>query len=441
LLKLLRAVPPALCSLLAALTPCMGEAPAAGTWDSPRPIPAQEPPAPPQMASTAVSLARVVMIAREKAPAIAAARARVARAEGLKRSAVLFPDPDLTAGFGHGESRDGTASSAEWRLEVGQFLPAPWGLRARGRSATASIDAAQREVEAVTADVVFEARLLYYEAAVGKLQATALAQAAADASAVRELMSRRVQVGEAPESDALRTRVEALRADLQARESAAGASGARAALNRFLLGALGPDYSTSLDPDPGSVPIGPEGLLASMISGNPDYRAAQSRVEEARSALSAERASRLPGLGLSVYSERELDRMGTGATVGLSVPLWNRNQASVASSSAALSEAEAEALEIRTRLEMQSERLALRARTAREIAIEYHEEVLPVAIESLSISRFSVEQGEASLLSWLDARRIYLEVLRASNQAYLDALQSWAELERLKGDSDAPDQQ
>jgi outer membrane protein TolC len=55
----------------------------------------------------------------------------------------------------------------------------------------------------------------------------------------------------------------------------------------------------------------------------------------------------------------------------------------------------------------------------------------------LSITRFSLEQGEANLLSWLEARRSYLETLRSSYAAQLEAFLTRAELERLTGEIDA----
>src|SRR4051812_19769754 len=53
-----------------------------------------------------VSLAAVLEIARSRAPAIAAARARITRAEESARSATRLPDPRLTAGYGRASPRD-----------------------------------------------------------------------------------------------------------------------------------------------------------------------------------------------------------------------------------------------------------------------------------------------------------------------------------------------
>ena len=388
----------------------------------------------PEKTGTPVSLERVLEIVRAIAPAISAARARVLQADGQRVFGTVLPDPQFSASVGRGEPRGGGASKSESGFELTQSFPAPWGLRARRHSGSARIQAARDEVEAVTAEVVLEAKRLYYEAAIDEAQALGLVQAAQDAQSLRDLVARRVDAGEAPEGDRLRTRVEALRTDLEARAAKAEAEGARAALNRFLLGALGSDFSLSSDLDSRRTPPSPENLVEAAISRSPAYKAALSRVEAAKWAASAERAARLPGLDLSVFREKEIDRQAAGATLGLTIPLWNRNRGSVGIAHGELAETQAEALNLRAQIEGEVERLMRRDRISRELAISYSQEIIPAAAETLSIARFSLEQGEASLLTWLEARRSYLEVLRASYGAHLEALITRAELERLSGE-------
>ena len=383
-----------------------------------------------------ISLNRVLAIARERAPAIAAARARVLQAEGQKFASIVPPDPEFRAGWGQAKPPDGGPEGAESGFEITQFLPAPWGVRARRRSGVAQIQVAQYEVGAVTVEVVLEAKRLFYEAVVDEAQALALTEAAQDAESLRDLVARRVEAGEAPEVDRLRTGVEARRTGLDARAARAEAEGARAALNRFLLGALGTDFSLSPDLDPRQLPSTPENLVQVVVSQNSAYRAALSRIEAAKWAASAERASRLPGLGVSAYKQNEIDRDASGLVFGLSIPLWNRNEGAVRISRGQLAEAEAEAINLRALIESETERLVRRDEVARELAIGYREEIIPAAMETLSIARFSLEQGEASLLSWLEARLSYLEILRASYGAQLEAFLTRAELERLMGEPD-----
>lgn len=405
------------------------------------PAGASETNAPPiQAASSAervVHLDTVLQIARERAPAIAAARARVSQAEVRRRAATLVPDPVINAGFGRGEPRDGGAARSESSFEVSQSFPAPWGLRSRKAAGKAAIDAATWQVDVVILDVLLEAKTLYYEAALGAARADALSQAAVGARSLNDLVARRVEVGEAPGADHLRTTVEALRAESEARAAAAQAAGARAALNRFLLGALGTGFSFPSELDPTDLAPTPEGAIELAVSRNPVVRAAQSRVEAARSAVDVERSARLPGLEVSAFTLKELDRQAMGAAFGVAIPLWNRNRLGVALARAELAEAEAELSALRSGVEADVERLVSQDRAARANAVDYRVKTLPAAREALAAFQNSLEQGEASLLQWLEARRSFLETLRAAYEAQLDAFVTRAELERLTGGSHA----
>jgi cobalt-zinc-cadmium efflux system outer membrane protein len=377
------------------------------------------------------------VVARERAPAIAAARARVLQAEERRHGTTLVPDPVFTAGFGRGEPRDGGASRSESSFEISQSLPALWGLRSRKAAGEAAIEEATWRVEATALDVLLQAKTLYYEAVLGAARADALSRAADDARSLSDLVARRVEVGEAPGANHLRTTVEALRAGAEARAAAAQAEGARAALNRFLLGALGSDFVLSTELDPAALAPLPSAGVEQAVSSSPALRAAQAKVAAATSAVDVERAARVPTFEVSAFSLRELDRKSFGATFGIAIPLWNRNQPGLGNAHAQLAEAQADLSALRSGIEADLERLFRRDRAAREVAVGYSAEILPAAREMLAVVRNSLEQGEADLLVWLEARRSYLETLRAASEAQLDAFVTRAEVERLIGDTHA----
>ena len=383
-----------------------------------------------------VTLEHVLEIARASAPAIASARARVVQAQGQGLADRRLPDPEIVAGFGRGEPRGGGDSVGESSFEIVQAVPAPWGAKARKRASDARVASAEADVDVAIAEVVLETKRLYYTAAIGEARARALTEASDDAETLEGLVAKRVDAGEAPEGDQLRTRVEALRAELDARSARSQAEGARASLNRFLLGALGADFSLSTDLEPRRLSMPPDDLMETAVSRNPSYRAAQSRIESAKWSLSKERAARLPALEFSAFALKEVDRQAAGLTFGFAIPLWNRNEGAVLTSGGALAEAESEALVVRVGIERDFERLVRQDRVAQELAAVYSEQIIPAATESLTLARLSLEEGEATLLAWLEARRSYLEVLRASYDARLDAFMARAELERLTGDLD-----
>ena len=391
---------------------------------------AQEAPGP-----QAVSIQDVVRLARERAPAIAAARARVIRAEGEAIAARRFPDPELGLGLGRARPDGAGLAGREFSFGFIQVVPLPWARDKRVRAANAIVVATQADVGVVIADVVAEARRIYYEAAVDQREAAALEAAAGDAETLRQVMQRRTEVGEASGADRLRTDVEALRARAEAVAARARADANRAALSAFLQGAIPPDFVPA-DGDVAHLPPIEEAGVEARLQQHPLYAAATARLNAARAALAAERASRVPSLFAAVSRDSELDKRATSASLGFVVPLWNRNAGAIRVAEGGLAEAEAEAARMLTDLRVQAAQLVRGDRAAREQALTYQGAILPAATRALSIVRFSLEQGEANLLAWFEARRSYLEILRAANAAQRDALLRRAELQRVLGGLD-----
>jgi len=379
------------------------------------------------------TLDRIEALACERAPAIAAARARVDQAEGRRKSDAAVPDFDLTLGGAHARPKGGGEPGSEWLVEAGVDLPAPWGLPARKQAGNDAIRAATADLDAAALDVVLEARRIYVEVVIAEDRAAALAQAARDAGTLRTLIARRVEFGEAAESDRLRSQVEARRAELEASAASAEAEGARRALDEFLLGVLGSGFQLTSRLDAKDLRPVPANALELAVAASPDLLAARARVAAAASRLTAERRARFPGMRIAAFRDSELDKTVTGGALTFGIPLWNRNEGPVRVALAQQAEAEAELARLEAALRASIARLAAREGAVRERAVAYAEEIVPIAQETLSISTLALEQGEASLLPWLEARRSYLEVLRASLDVRRDAYLTRAELDRLLG--------
>lgn len=379
------------------------------------------------------SLERIEALARERAPAIAAAQARVDQAKGRRRSAAAVPDLDVTLGSAHARPEGGGISGSEWLVAAGVDLPAPWVLSARKKAGDDAIRAATADLDATILDVVLEARRTYVEVVIAEDRAASMAEAARDADTLRNLISRRVEIGEAAESDRLRAHVEARRTALEANAARADTEGARGALDGFLLGALGPDFRLTSRLTTQELQPAPENAVESALAASPDLLAARARFAAAASRLNAERRARVPVFRIAAFRDSELDKTATGGAVTFAIPLWNRNQGPVLVARAEQTEAEAELARIEAVLRTSIARLVARDGAARERALAYAEEIVPAARDTLSISTLALEQGEASLLPWLEARRSYLEVLRASLDARRDAFLTRAELDRLLG--------
>jgi outer membrane protein, heavy metal efflux system len=114
---------------------------------------------------------------------------------------------------------------------------------------------------------------------------------------------------------------------------------ARASLadSRASLAALTGDPNASAEGDPLTAAPPPGGA-----GERDDVRAAEAAVEASRAALARERAATIPAIDIGVFYENDAGRAVIGPTLGLEVPLWQRNPAGRGSARGDLLVAEAE---------------------------------------------------------------------------------------------------
>ena len=379
------------------------------------------------------TLAQVEELARSVSPAVAAARARIAHAEGSRDLGVAVPDPSITLGGARARPDAGGPSGSEWTVGAEVDLPSPWGSSARRRAGDGTVQAAAAESEVAGLDAIFQSRRLYLEAVIAEDRESAMREAASDAATLLALVTRRVQVGEAAEIDRLRAQVEARRAEVEARAARADVEGARGALDRFLQSSLGPDFELATRFDPVELPPTPPGATEASEAVSPELAAARARAEAAAARVSAEGRARFPGIRLGAFHVSEIDKTATGGTLTLGIPFWNRNEAAIRVAAAEQSEAGADLARLESARRASLVRLIPRDAAARERALAFAQEILPAARKTVAIAELALEQGESSLLPWLEARRTYVESLRAALDARLDAFLTRAELERLLG--------
>jgi cobalt-zinc-cadmium efflux system outer membrane protein len=174
-----------------------------------------------------------------------------------------------------------------------------------------------------------------------------------------------------------------------------------------------------------------QALMATLLRESPETRSARAEVERAQAVLARARAERVPDLfvrGAIGYSNELLEAPGappgrkTGPEasleVGITLPIFNRNQGGIAAAEAELAIAEREL----TRLE-----LALRVRLARSFreynnarsAVErYRQVILPRAERAYQMYLASFRQMAAAYPQVLISQRTMFQV----RENYLDAL-------------------
>jgi cobalt-zinc-cadmium efflux system outer membrane protein len=185
------------------------------------------------------------------------------------------------------------------------------------------------------------------------------------------------------------------------------------------------------DLESGLARLNQEALMATLLRDSPEIKKARTEVERARAVVARAKAERVPDLFLRGgigYSNEQLEtraglpgrKTGPEASVevGITLPIFNRNQGTIASSEAELSIAERD---------LQRTEFALRARLAEAFgnynnaanAVErYRQNILPRAQRSHELYLTAFRQMAAAYPQVLISQRTMFQ----ARESYLDAL-------------------
>lgn len=146
------------------------------------------------------------------------------------------------------------------------------------------------------------------------------------------------------------------------------------------------------------------------------------RKAAAHSDVALARAERIPDPVLRLFRERDFlnDRVQdvTGIGLGISVPLWDRNQGRIQAAQAEVSAAGIDTASRERTLRAELEQRYIHLQHLLQQANHYQENVLQSAREVLALTRNAYAAGEAEILALVDAHDTYFD----AQSRYLDLL-------------------
>lgn len=381
----------------------------------------------PAQAQGSLTIEQVLILAREKAPAVAIARARIAEAEARLAGAGIRlqdnPSIDVAAG-------PRTGGSTDVDIGIGQQFEARGSRAARIAAAQAAV-----ERERATADVT--ARATLREAAVAfvtllqREREIALLEAAA--SVTRDVLraaDRRYGVGDIAVLDVNVARAANARAAsdiktaIAARYSTAGELAAILGLDPSEIGATG-DLTISAPPPPEQ--------LERLLAARPDFVALEAERREAAADVRLGEAQRRLRLGAAARYEREGGEQIVLGGFTITLPAFNAGQELRLAGAARTRRVDMELAAIRRAAEVRV--AAASAAVAQELAAVQvlEQDALPQLQDNESLARRSYEAGQISLAEWLIFRRELLDTRREYLQKLRDAAVARIELDALAG--------
>ena len=362
-------------------------------------------------------------MALQRNPTLAQAEAAIRAAEGRQRQAGLFPNP--VAGYFVDEfAFRSPTETAEHGAFIEQTIPLGGKLSKARNVFARERDQAVVAAEAQKLRITNSIRVLYFET----LGAQRLVELRDDLSQLaRETVNITKElenVGQADRPDQLTSEIEAERAEidflnaqndwLQAWQTLAATIGNPALPPARLAG----------NPEDDLTPLNDAQLLDTLLQQSPDLRIAKAGVERARAVVTRARAERVPDLFLRGGLGYSFDRFEPAVPalvgqrkglegrleVGVSVPIFNRNQGGIATAEAELAIAERD-LERRQLLLRTRFAASLREyRNAQQMIERYRTQIIPRAREAYQMYLNNFRQMAVAYPKVLMAQRTLFQV-------------------------------
>lgn len=422
-----------------------------------------------ELLATGLTVDEAVKIALLNNTNVRAALARVGMARADAVQAGLFTNPTLGLSFRFPEG--GGRSNLE--AGVAQNIADLWLIPPRKRAAERDLDRTILEVAREVVALTIDTRTAYFNA-VAADQALSIAQD--NVSLTKKLMevtNARLEAGAVGALDVNLAKGQALRAEVDFRTARLEAASARRTLAKALaLTTLAADLSLT-DPLPSVQErvIDAEQLVTMARESRLDLRAAQDNVAAAEARVKMEYAKVFPNLDVGLELERperralpgrnvladtartsiangsltapdiesraqrdqarseEIDLI-MGPSFGVTLPIFDQNQAQIAKARFAHEQAVALLDALDRSIVQETREAADRASTAWNVAALYDRELLPQARSTLDISEAAYQAGNTPILNVIDAQRSLLESRRGYIASLQAAANAFVELER-----------
>ena len=379
------------------------------------------------------SLAELLKIGREKNPSVLALTAHHAATDADRRNAGRLSNPEIRFEAGTGEPFGAADSRSLRGFSVQQVIENPISRHFRMKARGLEVDASGEDLRSGIADIEYQIRTHFYRVLYLQelVRLNRLNEEALDA--IRGLIETRAELGEVRELEAIRLRVEHLRAQNEVRAAEIEMEQFRRHLNTFLGNELPEDYallgtltSAAFEPDLAA-------LMAERLPRHPALQRAAMERDRAEAQSKASRLAWLPDPVISGTTAKELDGDVKSLGIGIQFPLWNQSRAATDRDrrrfEAASHLEEALRLELEAQLIIHHNHLRLN----RQTLSLFEEGLLAEANASMEIAEISYRQGEISFVEYLDARRTYHSIQIEHQQALYDWNVERAEFDRAVG--------
>ena len=363
----------------------------------------------------------------ERSPQIKALEEEIRVFEGMERSAVAFPNPEVRveSGFLTNDRDWRPKGRALYLIEFNQPIPL-WNVRGKSRSVVLKEkESFQEAVESRKREILAEAYRSFYRSLYLREIANIWKENFQTAKEVEDFVKKAYDLGEVTELELLRAKREKDLARVQYRVALSRYRASLKELSR-LLGVEVEEVEGDLRSYPSLEEVDIENL--------PSIQSIRRRIESVDRRIELEKALARPQLSAGfVVEDSEGEYYGLRGAITLELPLFYRRQGEILQNLALKrvlrKQLEAELLRVRTRLESVRIRMDTLERELRKL----EEEVIPRAREELALAIRSYTNRVITLLELSDVRRRYYELLINRADLILSIHETYAEFIEVGG--------
>jgi cobalt-zinc-cadmium efflux system outer membrane protein len=338
-----------------------------------------------------VSLASLQQIAVERNPTLRQADGEIRAAKARQQQAGLYPNP--TVGYTGDEIRGGTLGGGKQGFFVSQSIVTAGKLGKSRKILGEEIRLAEIEVEEQKMRVENAVRIGFYRVLAAQEMIEARRDMAGIAQDNAETERRLSNTGQADESEVLQAEIGARRTQMAVliQENALREEW------RSLAAVIGkpemPLQTVEGNLEADLPQLNEEQVIEAIAKESPAVRIAAISTHRAQTVLSRAKAEGVPDLQLRAGAERSGEHIGINrvigwegiAEVGVTLPIWNRNQGNIAAAQQDIGRSQEEERRVKLTLRERAAAMMDQYASARVMADEYHEGLLPRATKAYAL--------------------------------------------------------
>ncbi|MCK9397966.1 MAG: TolC family protein [Methylobacter sp.] len=381
-----------------------------------------------------LTLPHVLSLLETHNPSLANAQARQESAQAAWVTSRAYPNPELEIGGGSSTGiGPGSLNGPNEQAYISQPLDLPFVREARRKVAEAGITSADEASRHVWLTVRSQTRMAFYEI----LRRQAELQISRDneqlLTQIRDKIKLKVEVGEAPRYEQVKSEAEALNA-LKLRESAeTRVEDAKSALRMMFGPALPHQYEAAgdLPAPPASLPS-LDNLREEVLDKQPILQQFRAEIQKAQAKVTFEQHLRYPQPTLKAGVQQDPGLKQWQINIIVPLPLWNQRQGPIGEAAAELKQAEALARQQEFQVIRELENAYNRYLIAHRQVETFKAGLLKEAETVLKVAEAAYRLGERSIIDYLDAQRTYRTVRNDYINARFDRQIALIDLERLR---------